>query len=221
MLDSESIPEKDLYRNLDELDFINHWLGGYSISFNALSKLNLKGKNLHLVDIGCGGGDTLRRIKTWADSKKISLKLTGIDLKPTCISYCRQKHRNAGIHFVADDYRNILNHVETVDILHASLFCHHLTELEIISLLKFAEEKQAILIINDLHRHPLAWASISLLTKLFSRSYLVKNDAPLSVLRGFSAREWKEMIQKSGVKRTEIRWKWAFRHQIIVYGKKG
>lgn len=218
LLDSDNIPTKDLYRNLDELDFINHWLGGYSVSFDALKKLLLKGKNPHLVDIGCGGGDTLKRIQNWADLNGISLELTGIDLKETCIRYCKEKHQNSRIRFIEDDYRNIGNHISKVDIIHACLFCHHLSEAEIIDLLKFSVQNKAILVINDLHRHWLAWASIRLLTRLFSRSYLVKNDAPLSVLRGFSAKEWKAMIEKSGVKKAEIRWKWAFRHQIIVHG---
>jgi 2-polyprenyl-3-methyl-5-hydroxy-6-metoxy-1,4-benzoquinol methylase len=218
LLDSDNIPEKDLYRNLDELDFINHWLGGYSVSFNALKKLNLKGSNWHLVDIGCGGGDTLKRIRNWARTENISLELTGIDLKETCIRYCNEKHRNSQIRLIEDDYRNILNHISKVDIIHACLFCHHLNENEIIDLLKFSTQTKAILVINDLHRNWLAWASIRLLTQLFSSSYLVKNDAPLSVLRGFSTRDWKEMMKKAGIKKAEIRWKWAFRHQIIVYG---
>jgi hypothetical protein len=39
LLDQEEIPPADLYRNLQELDFINHWLGGYNISFAALKKV--------------------------------------------------------------------------------------------------------------------------------------------------------------------------------------
>jgi hypothetical protein len=48
---------------------------------------------------------------------------------------------------------------------------------------------------------------------------LVKNDAPLSVLRGFKKKEWLEIIQQSGAKNYTLKNKWAFRHQVIIYAK--
>ena len=70
--------------------------------------------------------------------------------------------------------------------------------------------------INDLHRHPLAYYFIKSATKIFSRSYLVKNDAPLSVLRGFRKKEWREILQNAGIMNYTIKWKWAFRHLVVV-----
>ncbi|MDB5252932.1 MAG: methyltransferase protein, partial [Flaviaesturariibacter sp.] len=68
--------------------------------------------------------------------------------------------------------------------------------------------------INDLHRHPLAYHSIRLLTRAFSRSYLVKNDAPLSVLRGFSRSDWLRVLGRARISPVGIQWKWAFRWLI-------
>jgi hypothetical protein len=73
------------------------------------------------------------------------------------------------------------------------------------------------LIVNDLERNPIAYYAIKWLTALFSKSYLVKNDAPLSVARGFKKREWLAMIQEAGATRYSVKNKWAFRHEIIVY----
>ena len=84
-------------------------------------------------------------------------------------------------------------------------------------LIKFAQANKSTLIINDLERNAVAHYSIKLLTKLFSKSYLVKNDAPLSVLRGFKKTEWKNIIQQSRAKNFSIKYKWAFRHQVIIY----
>ena len=68
--------------------------------------------------------------------------------------------------------------------------------------------------INDLQRHPFAYYSIKWITKLFSRSYLVKNDAPLSVARGFTKKEWKKIFNSAGINNFSIKWKWAFRYLI-------
>ena len=70
--------------------------------------------------------------------------------------------------------------------------------------------------INDLHRHPLAYHFIKLATQLFSKSYLVKNDAPLSVLRGFKKQEWENILRKSDLSDYTIKWQWAFRYLITV-----
>lgn len=68
--------------------------------------------------------------------------------------------------------------------------------------------------INDLQRHPLAYYSIKWITSLFSKSYLVKNDAPLSVARGFTKKEWIEIFRSAGISNFSIKWKWAFRYLI-------
>lgn len=218
LLDGDAIPPEDLYQNLRELDFINHWLGGYSISFDAFRKVLKKGRSYRIVDIGCGGGDTLKRIAGWNRRQQYDLALYGIDLKSDCIDYADSNLKGLGVGLICDDYRNVYQHLDHVDIIHACLFCHHLTDDELSSLIRFATEHRAILIVNDLERNALAHYAIRFLTKLFSKSYLVKNDAPLSVLRGFKKKEWVRILESAGAKRYSVRNKWAFRHEVIVYG---
>ncbi|WP_031530065.1 methyltransferase domain-containing protein [Dyadobacter crusticola] len=218
LLDADDIPPADLFRNLKELDFINHWLGGYDISFSALKKVLKKDRAYKLADIGCGGGDTLKRIAAWNKKAGYQLELCGIDIKPVCIDYAKQNISNLNIDLICDDYRNLFNHIERADIIHACLFCHHLTNSELADLVAFALKHKVILIINDLERNALAHYSIRLLTQLFSKSYLVKNDAPLSVLRGFKRREWVSIIREAGAENYSVRNKWAFRHEVTVYG---
>src|ERR1700743_152615 len=45
---------------------------------------------LHVLDVGCGGGDLLRRIEQWAKRRCIPIKLTGIDLNPDAIRVARE-----------------------------------------------------------------------------------------------------------------------------------
>ena len=218
LLDRDDIRSADLFQNLRELDFINHWLGGYGISFAALKRVLQKGKRYTLVDIGCGGGDTLKRIADWNRKAGFALDLYGIDLKPDCIAYAGENLKNSGVTLICDDYRNTYKHLQKVDIIHACLFCHHLTNEDLQELVQFALTNRAILVINDLERNPVAHYSIKWLTWLFSNSYLVKNDAPLSVLRGFKKKEWLEILKQSGATKFSVRNKWAFRHEVIVYG---
>jgi SAM-dependent methyltransferase len=216
LLDAEEIPFSDIERNLRELHVINRYLGGYSVSKDAFRYLFKKGRPEVLVDIGSGGGELLADVREWGNSNGYALRLVGVDKKKECVAYSINKNP-VDISFVCDDYRNVLNHVPDATVLHASLFCHHLNNYEITALIRFAVQNRLTLVINDLSRHPVAYYSISLLTKLFSRSKLVKNDAPLSVLRGFTRKEWESLIQNAGVKNYRIRNCWAFRHQVIVH----
>lgn len=217
ILDEKVVDKTDLFRNLFELDIINKYLGGYSISANALTQYANKNKEYHLVDIGSGGGDTLKYLDYWAEKKSINLKLAGIDLKKECIEYSLKNKPNPAIKFICDDYRNIYSHLKRVDIIHACLFCHHFCEKEITALINFCVANGSALIINDLERNPFAYYAIKFLTRVFSKSYMVKHDAPLSVLRGFKKAEWEAILEKSDAKIFSIKNKWAFRHQIIVY----
>ena len=214
LLDGD-VSKEDLITNLKELHTINKLLGGYGISINAIKKINLEDKTL--VDIGSGGGDMLNEIHQYAKGKKINCNLYGIDLKKDCTSYAKS-HLSDELSFITDDYRNASKHLKNIDILHACLFTHHLSDEEIIELIQFSIKEKCTLIVNDLERNSLAHYLIKFLTRIFSKSHLVMNDAPLSVLRGFKKKEWINYLQKAGAKKYTVKWKWAFRHQIIVNG---
>jgi hypothetical protein len=75
------------------------------------------------------------------------------------------------------------------------------------------------IVINDIHRHWLAYYSIKLLTRLFSKSAMVKFDAPLSVLRAFSRQELSDILHQAGIRHFQLSWKWAFRWQAVCPAK--
>jgi hypothetical protein len=79
------------------------------------------------------------------------------------------------------------------------------------------ENTQLGFFVNDLHRHFLAYYPIKLLSRIFSKSYLVKNDAPLSVLRGFSKKELLSIISPADILASQLQWKWAFRWLLIFH----
>lgn len=218
LLDQNDIPFEDIKRNMEELDFINRKLGGHDITLDGIVTL-IKGqmsfnKQVHIVEIGCGGGDNLRSIKEWAIYSKLPVKLTGIDINEECIAFAKQQKRNSGIEFIHSAYHETF-FTKKPEIIFSSLFCHHFTNKELIEMLQWKKQNSTIgFFINDLHRHPLAYYLIKILTKCFSKSYLVKNDAPLSVQRGFQKQDWKILFEEAGIANFKCRRKWAFRWLI-------
>src|SRR5687768_9913622 len=106
LLDADAIPAKDLHRNLYELDVINKLLGGHAVTLAGLERLNLKRDRTYtILDIGSGGGDTLKAIAAWGLKRKLQLDLVGVDLKEECISYAANFCRAyPNIRFIRSDY---------------------------------------------------------------------------------------------------------------------
>ncbi len=221
-LDADDIPKELLFQNLRELEFINKYLGGHKVSLHGLKKIMIdKSKTYQILDIGCGGGDSLKAVAKWANNNNYKIKLTGIDLKQDCIDFAKKNCANINCSFICDDFRNALqdfgNPKSEITIVHASLFCHHFTENDIKAFVKTCSEHNAVFLVNDLERHPFAYYSIKFLTYLFSKSPLVKNDAPLSVLRGFKRKEWQSILNGAAMKNFSVKNRWAFRHLVTVY----
>jgi len=219
LLDESDIQQELLYQNLKELEFINKYLGGHSISLKGFKEIVVdKVKVYTIIDIGCGGGDSLKAISRWSKIGGYKINLTGIDLKENCIEYAQNNCKEYGeINFRCVDFRSVFSTQIPIDIVHASLFCHHFKENEIVEFVKLCNSNKSIFVINDLERNPIAYYAIKFLTKIFSKSSLVKNDAPVSVLRGFKKTEWNTILQSAGIKKYTIKNRWAFRHMVIAY----
>ncbi len=218
LLDASDIPKDLLFQNLRELDFINKTLGGHSITIAGIKQLVTdKNKTYTIIDIGCGGGDAMKHIANWAKTNNYKVKIIGVDMNADAIDYmndnCKEYSEITG---VVSDYRDYLKSNTDVDIVHCSLFCHHLKDNELLELFTYMNQYAKIgFVINDLERNRFAYYSIKVLTRLFNGSSLVKNDAPLSVLRGLKKKELVKLFTNAGITNVSIKWKWAFRYLII------
>ncbi|HEY5407661.1 MAG TPA: methyltransferase domain-containing protein [Ginsengibacter sp.] len=216
LLDKSDIPFKDIAENMQELDFINTHLGGHAITLTGFKKLAKNKNKIAVCEIGCGGGDNINVLAAFCRKNKIEALFTGIDINAECIDFAKKNSMNKNVQFIVSDYKLVNFENNKPDIIFSSLFCHHFTDDELIKMLQWMKENATLgLFINDLQRHPLAYHSIKYITKFFSKSYLVKNDAPLSVLRGFKKHEWKNILAKAEIINYSIQWKWAFRYLII------
>lgn len=208
-------------QTLKELEFINKWLGGNAVTRDGLGMLIdrwPRDKTLHIADLGCGGGDMLRVIHGITTRLGITTKLTGIDANPEIINYARQNLKDIPeaeflpLDIFSEAFRDL-----KFDIVIATLFFHHFRSDTLTQFLAGLRTKvNCGIVINDIHRHFLAYHSIRYLTAAFSKSDMVKHDAPVSVARAFSKDELIEILNKAGVQNYSIRWKWAFRWQVVI-----
>jgi 2-polyprenyl-3-methyl-5-hydroxy-6-metoxy-1,4-benzoquinol methylase len=226
IMDDLNCTGRVLDQTLRELEIINKWLGGNQITIHAISELLKfwdKTKEITIVDLGCGGGDMLRIIDGWAKKQKLKSKLIGLDANPYIVAFAKKNLAEyphiefRTMNIFHEDFKN-----EKFDIVLGTLFYHHFTSEQLAEFFHQLKNNVKVgFIINDIHRHWLAYYSIKFLTQFFSRSEMVQYDAPLSVLRAFKKRELIKILKTANVQKFSIRWRWAFRWQVIVDVLKG
>jgi len=219
IMDDLSDDSPSLFRALKELDIINHWLGGNAITLNAVKGIFGKDrqKSWQIADLGCGSGEILLKIAKWCRTQNIKVELHGFDANPNVISYAREHCK---------DYPEIIFHTENIfsekfrnrkfDLICCTLFLHHFSQKDLVSLLTQFKKQSVKVIINDLHRHYFAYYSIKWITRFFSKSPMVQNDACLSVWRAFTKNDWEEILRLAKIQNYELGWRWAFRWKLII-----
>ena len=211
-------------QTLRELETINTLLGGNAVTLGGMDRLLAAAptdRPLRIADLGCGGGDILRLIARRARKRGQSLELIGIDANPHIIAFAERHSKDypeisySTVNVFSEEMKQ-----ERYDLVLATLFFHHFED-EVLSQLiaQLQQQSRYGLVINDLHRHWLAYDSIRLLTRLFSRSAMVRNDAALSVARSFLRKDWKKIMRDAGISEYRLRWMWAFRWQVLIPGK--
>ncbi len=219
LMDDLNMKGELLRDTLDKIALINKQLGGNSVTLSGLKHL-LKSarqdKELTIIDLGCGNGDMLREIAKYGRRTNQNFKLIGVDANEFTIDYA--KELSQGFNEISYKQLDVFSkdfEVLDYDIALATLFVHHFKEDEIVQLLKKINTKARIgLIVNDLHRHKLAYYLFKIISFFIGNS-MVQHDGLLSILRGFKRKEL-EVIAKKINGKSNIRWKWAFRYQWII-----
>jgi len=220
LMDDLDCSGEELEQTLRELKTINRWLGGNHVTTDGLAKImNRRPQaSYRIADIGCGGGDMIGIMNRWAKSRNLTADFLGIDANRNIIELA--KVRLSEVTNVRWRVQNVFDPTfsqEKVDLVTCTLFTHHFTDQELVELIRAFRSKASLgIVINDLHRHWFAFHSIRILTGIFSKSHMVRNDASLSVLRSFKKADWERILRAAGIESFEIRWFWAFRWQVLI-----
>jgi 2-polyprenyl-3-methyl-5-hydroxy-6-metoxy-1,4-benzoquinol methylase len=209
-------------QTLRELEFINAWLGGNAVTLGGIEKLLRKQsreKEIVIADLGCGGGDMLKLIDRWATKNGYNVRLIGFDANPNIVDFAREHAKDyPRISFETMDIFAEAFSIYTFDIVIGTLFYHHFSSGQLVNFFSaLRKQTRTAILINDIHRHPVAYYSIKYLTAMFSKSPMVKMDAPISVMRAFHKKELLDILRRAGFGSVDIRWKWAFRWQVLAF----
>ena len=219
IMDDLDMSGETLINSLDQLANINKWLGGNKTTIDSLKtilKNHRKDKTISIVDLGCGNGDMLRKVAHFGRKNGYKFDLLGIDANQATIDYAIQLSANfPEITYKKEDVlsKEFANH--TYDIAMCTLFLHHFEDPIALDFIQTLLKNAKIgVVINDLHRHWLAYYLFKLLTSVVGNE-MTREDGLTSILKAFKRQDLDRFSKKINFKST-ITWRWAFRYQWII-----
>ena len=232
-MDEPDIAGEVLHEALRELEIINRHLGGHRTSILGIERLlraEPESRELTVLDVGAGGADTAVEIERWSRRTGRSLRVVSMDMNTFTCARARVLLRRAAdadlppgqpagvaAAIVDGDIFHVPVRPASFDIVHSSLFLHHFNDQDAAAILRTLRGLARVgVIVNDLHRHPLAYWSVRLGSTLFSASKFVRHDGPLSVLRGFRRHELEALSHAAGANPLSLSWRWGFRWALCL-----
>jgi SAM-dependent methyltransferase len=218
-MDDPSVQGRALERALTDLRRINALLGGYRATDSVLAPLLRSRSALRVLDVGTGTGDYPARLVRRGPRYGTQVEAIGIDLNPVTVGRGRAWLDDT----LSPDFRSRVRldiadalalpyADDAFDVAHAALFLHHFHGPEAVQLLREMHRVSRLgILVNDLHRHPLAYIGIWGLSRLFRMSPMVQHDGPISVRRGFRRADLLVLAHRAGLPPPTVRWHWAFR----------
>jgi len=173
-------------------------------------------QTLRVLDIACGGGDTLIRLQQIANRKGCDVQCDGCDISETAIAHAKQAADAAEVacnFFPIDAINGKLP--EDYHVTVCSLFLHHLSDAEAKALLSSMVAVADLIVVDDLVRSRMAWYAAWLGTRLLSRCPVVHRDGPQSVAAAFTLEELHGLAEQSGIAHVKIRPRFPFRMMLV------
>jgi len=220
LMDTESVSFEEFHECLHTLRIINTFTLAYRPTLRWFERMMAgvsSEQSLSVIDVGCGGGDMLRRIWKWARKRHFDLELIGIDRNPWSKKSAEQDTpKDAPIRFETASVFS-LDSSRCADFIVSSLFAHHLTDSELVRFIQWMDlHATRGWFINDLHRHPVPYLFIKYALRSLSSDRINRHDGPVSVARAFTASEWRNVLETAGIppERTKIEWFFPFRYGV-------
>ena len=192
---------------------VNKLFGFFRSTVKALKKFP---PDSSLVDVGCGDGLFLMQLGEYFPA----MKLSGIEIAAPAIELAnaelkRQDLSNVSFRLLARPELDLA--ANSIDIVLATLMCHHLSNDELVIFFRDAVNcaRQAV-IINDLQRNSLAHFTYRLISPLLFRNRLITHDGLISIRRSFHRAELQALLKQAGISNYQLKWCFPFRWQLVI-----
>lgn len=197
---------------------VNQLLGCFHGTVKLFKKLPL---TTSIMDVGCGAGLFILHLSRLFPN----MKFHGVDISAEAIAMALdEKYKfstdTKNVTFEQLPQPELSYNESSVDVILANMVCHHMSDQEFILFLQQAEHvvKNQI-IINDLHRHTIAYCFYYIFSPIIFRDRLITHDGLISIKRGFIRKELKALLDQANIRHYQIKWCFPFRWRVIIWKK--
>lgn len=219
LMDDISSGGAELREALRQLRLLNRIFAAGAPTLHGVKRLWMeadKPRHLSILDIGAGSGDVNRQLLQWAEKHEIDLAIQLVDLTAEACEEANQ--------FFSKEPRvqirqgNLFDLSEaSADIVTGTQFVHHFDEEELPGVVaSMLRASRLGIVINDIHRHWIAWAAVWLTTRIISSNRYILHDGPLSVAKGFRAEDWNRLGKTLELSDMSYTWRPLFRYAVII-----
>jgi hypothetical protein len=209
LLDRPEHAAAELAANLQDIRTVNRLAGGTATVLRHLPGLVCRvprGRPVTILDLATGSGDIPYAILTWARRNSRPVRLTVSDRSPQILAEARRAlGDNPEVSFALYDAREAPLPARSVDVVLCSLSLHHFSPVDAARVLGEMHRLSRIgFILNDIRRcvpgYVVAWTA----ARIASRNSLTRHDMPLSVLRAYTPRELRALLDEAGIPDTSV-----------------
>jgi 2-polyprenyl-3-methyl-5-hydroxy-6-metoxy-1,4-benzoquinol methylase len=213
LMDTDCIDFDEYSRCLRDLSRVNVLTLTHRPMLRWLAKQARDRPDFTLLDIACGHGDALRRIR----QQHPQARLTGIDLNPWAGRVAEAATDPAdGIEFINDD-AFAYKPATPFDFIISSQFTHHLTDEQVVSYLLWLRANAARgWFISDVHRHLIPYYGFPILARIMAWERFIREDGKISVARAFIRKEWESYLRQAGIPADQVAITWHFPFRLCV-----
>lgn len=195
---------------------INRLLGFFKQTRQLLSHCP---EDASVVDIGCGGGQFIMQLSQYYPR----MTFLGMDISATAIQQAqtelaRTLKNNGRIEFQLQSETELALLPASVDVVLTTLVCHHMDDDALVLFLKQAyQAARNAVMINDLHRHPVAYWFYKILSPCLFRNRLITHDGLISIKRSFTRADWHRLLKQANICHYQIKWGFPFRWSVVLW----
>jgi Methyltransferase domain len=213
-MDADDVPQDEIDTSFRFIRLVNRWLGGSSACLRAMVADRSawpKDRPVRWLDLGTGAADIPLAIDRWSVRHGVSIECVAVDRHPACLRVAREA---VGAHpriTVEEGDALALESrfgggpgCEPFDYVHAGMFLHHLRDEDVVRVLRSMSRLARRLVIwNDLLRS--RWSKVAIRIATVGQPAIVRDDATLSVEKGFSPSDAKEAARWAGLEQVSLR----------------
>ena len=195
IMDSDDIPDADRAAFHRDLALIHRLLGDVRTVQQRIQRTRHPVRSV--IDIGCGDGAALKHL-----GEAVGAQVTGIDLRPP----------ESDVHGIPILQRDATcDELPAADVAISMLTLHHLTDQQVVSMIRNTGRSCRRLICLDLVRHPLPFALFSTFIGPLIHK-VAADDGRQSIRRAFKPKELASLV-RDAIAGTRAR----FDHEVSPY----